>query len=86
MLTSQETATALEGTLQVALGRLAQQVNGDKLRVVEVLQAHERLNEQGLRVAAYSLLARGTECMKMSHTGGNRARTPSWRYRSTRRA
>ena len=49
-LTSHQTSCTFEGTLQLSLGGLAQDVDCDKLRVVETLQAHQRLNKQRLCV------------------------------------
>jgi hypothetical protein len=40
----------LEWPLEVTLCRFAEEVDGDRLGVVEVLQAHEGLDEKGLCV------------------------------------
>lgn len=50
MLTAKETATGLEGTLQVALSRLPKDVQSDGLGIVQGLHAHKRLDEQRLGV------------------------------------
>lgn len=44
-------ATSGERSLEIALCRLAQDVDGDKFGVVKTLDPHERLDEQWLRVA-----------------------------------
>lgn len=46
-----EHAADLEWPLEVALGGLAEQVDRDRLRVVERLETHECLDEQRLGVA-----------------------------------
>lgn len=49
-LASEHARARLERALEVALGGLSQDVDRDGLRVVQVLDAHEALDEERLRV------------------------------------
>jgi len=50
VLTTEHSTACLERPLEVAFSRFVEDVEGDNLRVIESLKAHQRLDEQGLRV------------------------------------
>ena len=49
--------TSLERTLQISFSRLSQNVNCHWLRLIQVLETHQRLDEERLRVSIYMLKA-----------------------------
>lgn len=50
-LTTEHARRCLERALEVALGRLVEDVNVNLLRVIDTLEAHKRLHEERLSVA-----------------------------------